>query len=104
MGCTRLLCSPAAIAEVLGCRVSLSRDKYATMCCLESDRIRRLITADWNAAQVHVLPMMQVNFKVGELRRAGTGGPECRGGISKASRAGRSVGLLSRGRTGQPGA
>ncbi|KAJ8264712.1 hypothetical protein GJAV_G00152910 [Gymnothorax javanicus] len=52
-----------AIAEVLGCKVSLSRDKYNTMCCLESKRISQIITTDWRAAQVHVLPMMQVNFK-----------------------------------------
>ncbi|XP_061087421.1 DNA cross-link repair 1A protein [Conger conger] len=52
-----------AIAEVLGCKVSLSRDKHGTMCCLESERICQLITTDWKAAQVHVLPMMQVNFK-----------------------------------------
>ena len=57
------LCSPA-LAEVLGSKVCLSRDKYNTMCCLESDRIRHLITTDWKAAQVHVLPMMKINFKV----------------------------------------
>lgn len=34
------------------------------MCCLESDQIRQSITTDWKAAQVHVLPMMQLNFKV----------------------------------------
>ncbi|XP_066549378.1 DNA cross-link repair 1A protein [Amia ocellicauda] len=52
-----------ALAEVLGCKVSMSRDKYNTLCCLESDRIKELITTEWNATQVHVLPMMQVNFK-----------------------------------------
>uniref|UniRef100_UPI003AABD187 DNA cross-link repair 1A protein n=1 Tax=Centroberyx gerrardi TaxID=166262 RepID=UPI003AABD187 len=51
-----------ALAEVLGSKVCLSRDKYNTMCCLESERIKRLITTDWKAAQVHVLPMMQLNF------------------------------------------
>jgi len=34
------------------------------MCCLESEEIGRRITTDWQAAQVHVLPMMQLNFKV----------------------------------------
>ncbi|KAJ8386566.1 hypothetical protein AAFF_G00168920 [Aldrovandia affinis] len=52
-----------AIADVLGSKVSLSRDKFGIMCCLESERIRQLITTDWNAAQIHILPMMQVNFK-----------------------------------------
>nr|XP_006630896.2 PREDICTED: DNA cross-link repair 1A protein [Lepisosteus oculatus] len=52
-----------AIAEVLGCKVCVSRDKYNTMCCLESDSIRERLTMDWNATQMHVLPMMQINFK-----------------------------------------
>ncbi|XP_055786776.1 DNA cross-link repair 1A protein isoform X1 [Salvelinus fontinalis] len=52
-----------ALAEVLGSKVCLSRDKFNTMCCLESERIRQLITTDWKAAKVHVLPMMQLNFK-----------------------------------------
>ncbi|KAK6302167.1 hypothetical protein J4Q44_G00282200 [Coregonus suidteri] len=52
-----------ALAEVLGSKVCLSRDKFNNMCCLESERIRQLITTDWKAAQVHVLPMMHLNFK-----------------------------------------
>ncbi|CAL8301434.1 unnamed protein product [Lota lota] len=52
-----------ALAEVLGSNVCLSRDKYNTMCCLESEPIRKLLTTDWKAAQVHVLPMMQLNVK-----------------------------------------
>ncbi|KAM3859958.1 DNA cross-link repair 1A protein [Diretmus argenteus] len=52
-----------ALAEVLGSKVCLSRDKYNTMCCLESERITQLITTDWKAAQVHVLPMIQLGFK-----------------------------------------
>ena len=43
----------------------LSRDKYNTMCCLESEEVRNRITTDWKAAQVHVLPMMHLTFKVG---------------------------------------
>ncbi|CAJ1081024.1 DNA cross-link repair 1A protein [Xyrichtys novacula] len=54
-----------ALAEILGSKVCLSRDKYNTMCCLESEKVKRLITTDLKAAQVHVLPMMQLNFKVG---------------------------------------
>lgn len=62
--CTNHLCSFAALAEVLGSKVCLSRDKYNTMCCLESEEIRQRITTDWKAAQVHVLPMMQLSFDV----------------------------------------
>uniref|UniRef100_A0A8C3APC1 DNA cross-link repair 1A protein n=1 Tax=Cyclopterus lumpus TaxID=8103 RepID=A0A8C3APC1_CYCLU len=52
-----------ALAEVLGSKVCLSRDKYNIMCCLESEQVRRCVTTDWKAAQVHVLPMMQLSFK-----------------------------------------
>ncbi|XP_037546976.1 DNA cross-link repair 1A protein [Nematolebias whitei] len=52
-----------ALAEALGSKVCLSRDKYKTMCCLESEQIRKQITTDWKAAQVHVLPMMQLCSK-----------------------------------------
>ncbi|KAL2078023.1 hypothetical protein ACEWY4_025708 [Coilia grayii] len=52
-----------AVADVLGCKVCLSRDKFNTMCCLESDQICQNITTNWKAAQVHVLPMMQLNFQ-----------------------------------------
>nr|XP_015818611.2 DNA cross-link repair 1A protein [Nothobranchius furzeri] len=52
-----------ALAEVLGSKVCLSRDKYNTMCCLESEQIKKRITTDWKAAQVHVLPMMQLSVK-----------------------------------------
>ncbi|RXM28507.1 DNA cross-link repair 1A protein [Acipenser ruthenus] len=52
-----------AIADVLGCKVCVSRDKYNIMCCLESERIKELITMDWDATQLHVLPMMQVSYK-----------------------------------------
>ncbi|XP_043110153.1 DNA cross-link repair 1A protein [Puntigrus tetrazona] len=52
-----------AVSEVLGSKVCLSKDKYNTMCCLESEEIGQRITTDWQMAQVHVLPMMQLNFK-----------------------------------------
>uniref|UniRef100_A0A8C1NSL5 DNA cross-link repair 1A (PSO2 homolog, S. cerevisiae) n=1 Tax=Cyprinus carpio TaxID=7962 RepID=A0A8C1NSL5_CYPCA len=54
---------PNAVSEVLGSKVCLSKYKYNTMCCLESEEIGQLITTDWQVAQVHVLPMMQLNFK-----------------------------------------
>ncbi|KAM9774352.1 DNA cross-link repair 1A protein [Syngnathus typhle] len=52
-----------ALAEVLRSKVCLSRDKYNTMCCLESEHIKRHLTTDWRAARVHVLPMMQLNVR-----------------------------------------
>ncbi|KAL3051495.1 hypothetical protein OYC64_001693 [Pagothenia borchgrevinki] len=52
-----------ALAEVLGSKVWLSRDKYNIMCCLESEQIKQRITTDLKAAQVHVLPMMHLSFK-----------------------------------------
>ncbi|XP_053307053.1 DNA cross-link repair 1A protein isoform X2 [Spea bombifrons] len=48
-----------AIADVLGCKVSMSQDKYKTMLCLESEDIRSLVTTDWHSTGLHVLPMMQ---------------------------------------------
>lgn len=53
-----------ALADILGSKVCLSRDKYNTMCCLESEQVKQCITTDWKAARVHVLPMMQLTFKV----------------------------------------
>ncbi|KAM9837196.1 DNA cross-link repair 1A protein [Aulostomus maculatus] len=52
-----------ALADVLGSKVCLSRDKYNTMCCLESEQVKQRITTDWKKAGVHVLPMMQLSFK-----------------------------------------
>nr|XP_023652748.1 DNA cross-link repair 1A protein [Paramormyrops kingsleyae] len=52
-----------ALAEVLGCKVGMSRDKFLTMSCLESEQVSRLVTTDWRSARVHVLPMGQVNVK-----------------------------------------
>ncbi|XP_063818626.1 DNA cross-link repair 1A protein [Pseudophryne corroboree] len=52
-----------AIADVLGCKVCMSQDKYKTMQCLESAEISSLVTTDWHSTALHVLPMMQVNFK-----------------------------------------
>ncbi|XP_028647274.2 DNA cross-link repair 1A protein [Erpetoichthys calabaricus] len=52
-----------AVADVLGCKVCMSRDKYNTMRCLELDRIQEKITMDWNSTQLHLLPMMRINFR-----------------------------------------
>ncbi|XP_025925571.1 DNA cross-link repair 1A protein isoform X1 [Apteryx rowi] len=52
-----------AIAEVLGSKASMSRDKYKTLQCLESAAVNSLISMDWDGSLLHVLPMMQINFK-----------------------------------------
>ncbi|KAM4636887.1 DNA cross-link repair 1A protein [Discoglossus pictus] len=52
-----------AIADILGCKVSMSQDKYKTMQCLESEEVRSVVTTDFHSTALHVLPMMQVNFK-----------------------------------------
>ncbi|XP_009666937.2 DNA cross-link repair 1A protein isoform X2 [Struthio camelus] len=52
-----------AIAEVLGSKASMSRDKYKTLQCLESAAVNSLISMDWDDSLLHVLPMMQINFK-----------------------------------------
>ncbi|KAM4896539.1 DNA cross-link repair 1A protein [Sylvia borin] len=52
-----------AIAEVLGSKASMSRDKYKTLQCLESAVVNSLISVDWKDTLLHVLPMMQINFK-----------------------------------------
>ncbi|XP_041317562.1 DNA cross-link repair 1A protein [Pyrgilauda ruficollis] len=52
-----------AIAEVLGSKASMSRDKYKTLQCLESATVNSLISVDWKGTLLHVLPMMQINFK-----------------------------------------
>ncbi|XP_009984180.1 PREDICTED: DNA cross-link repair 1A protein [Tauraco erythrolophus] len=52
-----------AIAEVLGSKASMSHDKYKTLQCLESAAVNSLISVDWAGTLLHVLPMMQINFK-----------------------------------------
>nr|XP_056706435.1 DNA cross-link repair 1A protein [Euleptes europaea] len=52
-----------AIAEILGSKVSMSQEKYKTLQCLESAEINSLITMDWSSTLLHLLPMMQINFK-----------------------------------------
>nr|XP_013797183.1 PREDICTED: DNA cross-link repair 1A protein-like [Apteryx mantelli mantelli] len=41
----------------------MSRDKYKTLQCLESAAVNSLISMDWDGSLLHVLPMMQINFK-----------------------------------------
>lgn len=52
-----------AIAEVLGSKVGMSREKYKTLQCLNIPEVNSFITTDMSSSLVHLLPMMQINFK-----------------------------------------
>lgn len=53
-----------AIADVLGSKVGMSQEKYKTLQCLNIPEVSSLITTDMCNSLVHLLPMMQINFKV----------------------------------------
>lgn len=52
-----------AIADVLGSKVGMSQEKYKTLQCLNIPEMNSLITTDMCDSLVHLLPMMQINFK-----------------------------------------
>lgn len=52
-----------AIADVLGSKVGMSQEKYKTLQCLNIPELSSLITTDMCSSLVHLLPMMQINFK-----------------------------------------
>nr|XP_010981522.2 DNA cross-link repair 1A protein [Camelus dromedarius]XP_031317657.1 DNA cross-link repair 1A protein [Camelus dromedarius] len=52
-----------AIADVLGSKVGMSKEKYKTLQCLNIPEMNSLITTDMCNSLVHLLPMMQINFK-----------------------------------------
>ncbi|XP_005320745.2 DNA cross-link repair 1A protein [Ictidomys tridecemlineatus] len=52
-----------AVADVLGSKVGMSREKFQTLRCLNMPDINPLITTDMWSSLVHLLPMMQINFK-----------------------------------------
>lgn len=52
-----------AIADVLGSKVGMSQEKYKTLQCFNIPEVNSLITTDMCNSLVHLLPMMQINFK-----------------------------------------
>lgn len=52
-----------AIADVLGSKVGMSQEKYKTLQCFNIPEVSSLITTDMCSTLVHLLPMMQINFK-----------------------------------------
>ncbi|XP_066211495.1 DNA cross-link repair 1A protein [Saccopteryx leptura] len=52
-----------AIADVLCSKVGMSQEKYKTLRCLNLPEVNDLITTDMCTSLVHLLPMMQINFK-----------------------------------------
>lgn len=55
---------PTAVADVLGSKVGMSQEKYRTLQSLNIPEVSSLITTDMSSSSVHLLPMMQINFKV----------------------------------------
>ena len=54
----------SAIAEVLECKVTVSKEKKKILDCLESDAIKSIITTDKKLGKVHVLAMKDLTHKV----------------------------------------
>ncbi|OQV24668.1 DNA cross-link repair 1A protein [Hypsibius exemplaris] len=51
------------VAEVLKARVAVSTAKLALMKCFEWPEFESVLTKDWSTAQVHVLPMRDLNVQ-----------------------------------------
>lgn len=62
-----------AVADVLGSKVGMSQEKYKTLQSLNIPEVSSLITTDMSSSSVHLLPMMQINFKglQSHLKRCG---------------------------------
>lgn len=62
-----------AVADVLGSKVGMSQEKYRTLQSLNIPEVSSIITTDMSSSSVHLLPMMQINFKglQSHLKRCG---------------------------------
>lgn len=58
---------PAAIAEVLGVRICVSREKKAVLDCLDCPALSDVLTTDYSQSCLHVLPMAKLNLTVSVL-------------------------------------
>lgn len=54
----------AAIAEVLGVKICVSKEKKAVLDCLESTHLSNSLTTDYSKSCLHVLPMAKLNMTV----------------------------------------
>lgn len=56
--------SRLAIADALGCKICVMRDKKNVLDCLEDIGLRERISLNFNDSCLHVLPMNKLNPKV----------------------------------------
>lgn len=54
----------SAIAEALGKKICVSREKFNTLKCLDDPKLTKMLTLDPAETNIHVLPMGQFNYKV----------------------------------------
>jgi len=53
-----------AIAELLGSKVFVTKDKKIILDCLESKDISNVLCTEESNSRIHVLPMMRITLKV----------------------------------------
>lgn len=56
----------AAIADVLGVKICVSKEKKAVLDCLECTSLSDSLTTDYSKSCLHILPMAKLNLKVSE--------------------------------------
>lgn len=56
--------SRLAVADALGCKICVMRDKKNVLDCLEDIGLRERISLNFNDSCLHVLPMNKLNPKV----------------------------------------
>ena len=53
-----------AIAEELGLKVSVTREKWNVISCLENEKLSKMVTLNSNETNLHVISMGLLNIKV----------------------------------------